>query len=659
MEKSQNYGVAALNWLGFGFPVIPIIPGTKKTALKWDPWLNELSCESVSAHWAAHPDNEVGFIVGDSLIVFDADSPASVAALAQIEESFDIIPSLTVKTKKGEHHHFRLATGTYAKSDSHSTQEHPERIDIKTGRAMVVLPPSTGKEVNILECDSARELTEVGQDFIDAVFRHNGRPAPRPPQPPSAPALEIQPTSSNLARLVALLNHIDPNCGYDDWRAVLMAIHHESGGSAEGLDLANTWSSKGLNYKGRQEIAYKWQSFQGYQGIPITIATLVKRVQAQGLDWMDICDAAESQFVRCETVTEDAAVKEPTPSLVKSNPLEKYSLRGMGKEIKKSAVAEAHVLGDLALQGQATVIYAAPNTGKTLLTLNLLTEAIRAGRIKPDKVYYLNVDDTSNGLIEKQAISDEFGFHMIAEGWREFTVSVFLAGLKVMIDNDTAHGVIIVLDTLKKFINLMDKSKSSHFAKFVRQFVLKGGTLIALAHTNKNPKSDGTPQYSGTSDIVDDFDCAYTLRVVSHSPETGEKVVEFENIKRRGNVAPVASYSFTQTRNSSYLELLMSVKHVDDQALELIKKAEEIKTDAEVIKVVLACINEGINTKMSLAREVKLRSGISNKAALQIIEKYTGGDQGQHWWTYEVGARGAQFFTVLARPSSDGVGTSI
>jgi len=103
----------------------------------------------------------------------------------------------------------------------------------------------------------------------------------------------------------------------------------------------------------------------------------------------------------------------------------------------------------------------------------------------------------------------------------------------------------------------------------------------------------------------------------------------------------------------------MSVKHVDDQALELIKKAEEIKTDTEVIKVVLMCINDGINTKMSLAREVKLRSGISNKAALQIIEKYTGGDQGQHWWTYEVGARGAQFFTVLARPSSDGVGTSI
>lgn len=648
-----DYAGAAQYWLNFGFSVIPLIPGTKKTAVKWDSWLAGLSPVRVAGHWAEHPDHEVGCIVGEGFIVFDADSPASIAALAQLEEVFEIAPCLVVKTKKGVHHYYGRVPGAFAKSDAHSTDEHPDRIDIKTGRAMVVLPPSTGKEVDILETENASGLSVIGQDVIDAVFRHNGRDAPRPPTDVQVKRADFMPSSELLARLKALTDRIH-RYGYHDWFTVVAALHHETGGGAEGLDLADDWSSRGRGYKGRSDVEALWRSLGKHTGDTYTISTLAYMVNQEGDDWLDVCDSVEPPFERCEFSAMESTVPATLDFATTSNPLAKYSLRGMGDEIRKMAVAEVHVLGELALQGQATVLYSAANTGKTLITLNLLTESIRVGRINADKLYYLNVDDTVQGLITKQAIADEFGFHMIAEGWRDFTVSAFLADLKDMIDNDTAHGVIIVLDTLKKFTNLMDKGKSSHFAKFVRQFVLKGGTLIALAHTNKNPRSDGKPQYSGTSDIVDDFDCAYTLRVVSHSVETGDKVVEFENFKRRGNVAPVASYSYTLARNASYLELLLSVKPVDEQSLELIKKAEEVKTDAEVIKVVLACIAEGINTKMTLAREVKQRSGISNKAALQVIEKYTGDDPGQHWWTFEVGARGAQIFTVLARPSPDG-----
>ena len=143
---------AAIYWHTFGFSVIPIIPGTKLPAVKWDPWLATLSQETISTYWAKHPDHEVGFIVGDDVIVFDADSPESIAALAELEKTFDVSPSLTVNTSKGQHHYFRRASDTYAKSDSHNTEKHPERIDVKTGRALVVLPPSTGKEVDIDEC---------------------------------------------------------------------------------------------------------------------------------------------------------------------------------------------------------------------------------------------------------------------------------------------------------------------------------------------------------------------------------------------------------------------------------------------------------------------------------------------------------------------------
>ena len=143
----EDYRCAAFYWYGLGLTVIPIIPGTKRTAVKWDPWVEKLSPEVIEIYWRQHPDHEVGFIVGDGIIVFDADSKMAIVALREIEEAFDLSPALVVKTSKGEHHYFRRHPDTYAKSDSHSTEDHPERIDIKTGRAMVVLPPSTGKEV--------------------------------------------------------------------------------------------------------------------------------------------------------------------------------------------------------------------------------------------------------------------------------------------------------------------------------------------------------------------------------------------------------------------------------------------------------------------------------------------------------------------------------
>ena len=142
---------AALCWYGYGFPVIPVIPGTKQTAVRWDLWLDNLSIAAIRSYWGKHPDHELGFIASDEFIVFDADTPQSVAALHLIEKTFDLAPSLIIETAKGQHHFFRRASGTYAKSDSHSTEKHPDRIDVKTGRALVVLPPSTGKTVLIDE----------------------------------------------------------------------------------------------------------------------------------------------------------------------------------------------------------------------------------------------------------------------------------------------------------------------------------------------------------------------------------------------------------------------------------------------------------------------------------------------------------------------------
>ncbi len=75
-----------------------------------------------------------------------------------------------------------------------------------------------------------------------------------------------------------------------------------------------------------------------------------------------------------------------------------------------------------------------------------------------------------------------------------------------------------------------------------------------LAHVNKHANAEGKVVYSGTSDIVDDADCCYTLEVIEEDSEI--KVVEFTNFKDRGDVDKKALFSYSNTPGLKYGDLL-------------------------------------------------------------------------------------------------------
>jgi len=454
-------------------------------------------------------------------------------------------------------------------------------------------------------------------------------------------------SETNVANIRAMLTVIDPDCSRSDWIKIGMAIFHESAGSEEGFELWDTWSKKGEKYCGRKELYSQWQSFNKEIDNPITIATVIKMVTDSGFDWMDVVSASEP-FEVCTSVIEETLASNPV--IEKANPLDQYSLRGRSAEIERNTADEVFILGEIALSGQFTVIYASPNTGKTLITLHLIIQGIKCGNINSSKLYYLNMDDTSKGLLQKLHLAEEYGFHVLSEGHLDFNVNQFLGIVNKLIEDDQCSGVVIVLDTLKKFTNLMNKESSSAFSKVIRRFIVKGGTLIALAHTNKKPGADGKPVYGGTTDIIDDADCAYTIAPLV--AEANEKVVEFTNIKRRGNVAMNAAYSYTLENNAGYNEILLSVRSVDPEQIEIKKHAEALKSDAEVITAIRACIQDGTNTKMKLAEAVADLTGISKRSALKIIERHTGSDPATHLWSFTVQERGAKVFCNIEVPQT-------
>jgi hypothetical protein len=640
-SRLQDNRSAAFHWYGYGLKVIPVIPGKKQTAVKWDTWFEGYSSEAINDHWTAHPDHEVGCIVGDDLIVLDADSPESIEALNGLEQRHGLTPHLVNTTSRGEHHYFRRAEGSHAKSDAHSTEAHPERIDVKTGRALVVLPPSGGRQVKVFATDDVDMLSVADQAVIDAIFRHNGRDAPRAQTssqrtPPADP-------DQTIAQLNAMLQHLDPDSGYQDWLHVLMAVYHGTGGSEQGFALVNAWSSQGQKYRGEAEIRTKWSSFEHYDGTPITVGTIIKLLAAKGVDWIKVCAALEPPF----KVRDDKVIPEVEPPPAEDDhPLSRYSLTGKSEFLEQEAVKQKPLLGNLALLGQSTVFYGAPNTGKTLEILWLLSRAIEAGIIDPSSIYYIDVDDSQAGVVEKLRLAEQHGFHLLAEGNCGFRASQLLNILNDLISTNRCKGVVIILDTLKKFTDVMDKHASTEFSKVIRRFVMRGGTCISLAHVNKNTGADGRPVYAGTSDIIEDADCAYTLRVIDN-PDPQLRIVEFENLKRRGNVCQRATYGYSNVPGLSYSDLLQSVRPIDEAEMASINQSAALNADAGVIEAVSACILDGIVTKMQLADAAAARAGVSRRMVLKVIERYTDDDPLAHRWTYRVRDRGAKVFELL------------
>ena len=82
----------------------------------------------------------------------------------------------------------------------------------------------------------------------------------------------------DLARVEAeLLNEIDPDCHYDLWREVGMALHHQFQGDVEALNLWDMWSEGSVKHtsEGDYSCATKWSTFRGNG---TTLRSLIFRV---------------------------------------------------------------------------------------------------------------------------------------------------------------------------------------------------------------------------------------------------------------------------------------------------------------------------------------------------------------------------------------------
>ena len=342
--------------------------------------------------------------------------------------------------------------------------------------------------------------------------------------------------------------------------------------------------------------------------------------------------------------------KQELPNTSKPFTLKSFSITGESNQMETSLLDEHFVLKGIALRGQMTVLYAKPNTGKTLITLWLLIQSIKEKSLDAKHIYYVNADDDYRGLITKTKLAELYGFEMLSPSYKGFTAAHMQAYMKGLIEAKTARDTVIILDTLKKFVSLMDKKEGSTFMASAGEFIASGGTIIALAHTNKNRDSEGKVVFSGTSDISDDASCCYTVDEVSK--DSTMKKVLFENFKCRGGNATTLAFNYSIKEGATYLERLESISREDAYSSSLAKELmvlniQKGKDDLSIVAI-NECLADGINLKTELITSASKRSGISKPKINTILDRYKGiGVNSSDLWMEKVGDKNAKEFYLL------------
>lgn len=336
------------------------------------------------------------------------------------------------------------------------------------------------------------------------------------------------------------------------------------------------------------------------------------------------------------------------------NPLRQFSLLGRADEIEANAANTKPLLGRFVMQGQATMIYAEPNTGKTLTIFKLCLDAIEAGRVDPSNLFYVNADDSSAGLAVKLRLMQDVGAHMLVPGYERLKTDQLVSTLIEAVDGGSARGTCVVIDTLKKFTDLMDKRRTSEFAQVCRRYVMAGGTIVALGHTAKNPNSDGTPRYQGTTDILEDFDAVYVAQPLTSKAKADQRVVKLTRKKCRADSPETVAYAYATDPGISYQEKLASVRPVDPDDLSDYTVENEDVSDPLVMDAIVRLIKAGsVCGQMALAKAAAKECGVSHRAAIDVLNRYAGNTPNEHLWNFDKGPRGVRIYRLIDQTKRD------
>ena len=226
-------------------------------------------------------------------------------------------------------------------------------------------------------------------------------------------------------------------------------------------------------------------------------------------------------------------------------------------------------------------------------------------------VYYINADDKNKRAISvKQKLLASHGIQQLAPGWNRFEPYMLPTMLKTAINDGTASNTIIILDTLKKFADLLDTKSINRLNRQLENFAAAGGTVVANGQRTKIKMSMASI-FKGT-DVRDDWHCAWLGTPLG--TENGVDRTSFYNLKARGDVPETVTFTYRRARDD-YESMFESVERVpadeEEQNSLRARLIRETELQREVVDAIKESIRSGASTKTVLIDQVRASAGES------------------------------------------------
>lgn len=156
------------------------------------------------------------------------------------------------------------------------THEHGIRnADVATGvetrgeGGYFIAPGSVMEDGRTYRWLTDSPIERAPQWLLDMLIKPKTAPAPQQRTLENAGASEIE----------EMLSYVSPDCSYQEWVSVLMAIHSALG--EDGLSIADAWSAQGRKYR-QGEVTKKWRGFSSEGGV--NLGSLAELARQGGAD---------------------------------------------------------------------------------------------------------------------------------------------------------------------------------------------------------------------------------------------------------------------------------------------------------------------------------------------------------------------------------------
>lgn len=371
-----------------------------------------------------------------------------------------------------------------------------------------------------------------------------------------------------------LLKKLDPDCSYDDWYKIGMALHTEFGD--DGFKLFNKWSKKSDKYSGISYMNKKWNNFDAHNKGAITMGSLIHMVHGE--------KKPEDNFGDASKQAKKVKKKKPKkPKKKKKDPnFNSRQVPGvLTKKLIKQRGQQLALFPGVVVDRMHTFIYGAAGMGKTTLfgwiSVNILKEYPKSD------VIFWSFDTTQD---HEQCI---FEYAQDQGVGKRFQMSVDSTGddyeewARNCIEEEAdLTGLVVVIDTFKNITkNVNDKNANKEAMHRIKDILRLGATVVSLGHSNK----DGI-KHSGTAEIEQDSDAILVMNRAVNT-DTGEVVISIEKGGRVRFNSPGVSFKMKpEGVDYDYHASTLATLEKMDTVVDLKTKAdeEEKKKKAEKLR---------------------------------------------------------------------------